>query len=153
MSILGIRIRFGTIAMFALMVVVVGGALLPAMSLLPNGLWGGGEGKVGAALRRPAVREIVLVARGMAFYLEHDPNGPNPTIDVRAGERVRLVLRNQDRGFTHDFAVPTVNAGLNAIDWNESGDVVFDAPMTPGTYEYVCRPHQAMMRGTLRVTQ
>jgi plastocyanin len=30
---------------------------------------------------------------------------------------------------------------------------VFEVPTTPGTYEYVCRPHLAMMRGTLRVTQ
>ena len=42
---------------------------------------------------------------------------------------------------------------MRAIDWNERNDVVFDVPDEPGTYEYVCRPHQLMMKGTLRVTQ
>jgi FtsP/CotA-like multicopper oxidase with cupredoxin domain len=49
-------------------------------------------GVLAVAVTRPA-REITLVARGMAFYLE---NGdlPNPTITVKPGERVRIMLRN-----------------------------------------------------------
>jgi plastocyanin len=104
------------------------------------------------AMKAPA-REVTLVVRNMAFYLEGDPATPNPTIEVKAGEHVRIVLRNDDRGFTHDFAVPTLDAALGAINWNESDDVVIDVPETPGTYEYVCRPHALMMRGTLRVTE
>ncbi len=96
-------------------------------------------------------REITLVTSGMAFYLEGDASTPNPTIDVTAGERVRIVLRNQDRGMRHDFAVPALAAAMNAIRWNESGDVTFDVPDTPGTYQYECRPHRLMMRGVLRV--
>jgi plastocyanin len=61
------------------------------------------------------------------------------------------VLRNQDRGLTHDFAVPAVAAAMNAIDWNHSGEVILEVPDTPGTYEYMCRPHVLMMRGTIRV--
>ena len=96
-------------------------------------------------------REITLVVSGMAFYLEGDPSTPNPTLEVKAGERVRIVLRNEDRGLTHDFAVPVVAAAMNAIDWNQSGEVTLDVPDTPGTYEYMCRPHRLMMRGILRV--
>ena len=96
-------------------------------------------------------REVVLIARGMAFYLEGDPSTPNPTLEVKAGERLRVVLRNQDRGMTHDFTVPAVAAAMNAIDWNESGEVTLDVPDTPGNYEYVCRPHVLMMRGIIRV--
>jgi plastocyanin len=106
---------------------------------------------VTAAVNRSEEREITLVARGMAFYLLGDPTTPNPTITVNAGERVRIVLRNDDRGMTHDFAVPAVDAALDPIDWNEQEDVAFDVPTTPGRYEYMCRPHMLMMRGSIIV--
>jgi plastocyanin len=95
-------------------------------------------------------REVTLIARGMAFYIEGDP-APNPTITVKAGETVRVVLRNEDRGMTHDFAVPALAAGMDLIDWNESDTVTIDVPSEPGTYEYVCNPHRLMMRGTIKV--
>ena len=107
-------------------------------------------GVLAVAVTRPEPREITLVARGMAFYLE---NGdlPNPTITVKPGERVRIVLRNEERGVRHDFAVPSLRAALNPLGWNESGAVTFDAPDVPGLYEYWCRPHMMMMRGTIVV--
>lgn len=117
-------------AMAGLMLLLV--ALLPALSSTP-------------------AREVTLVVEGMTFYLEGDRQTPNPTIDVKPGERVRVVLRNLDRGMTHDFAVPAIDAVLDPITWNESGTVVFDAPHQPGLYQYVCRPHSLMMRGTIRV--
>jgi plastocyanin len=97
------------------------------------------------------VREVTLVARGMAFYLESDPQTPNPTLVVRAGERVRVVLRNEDRGMTHDFAVPALDTGMDLLRWNEAGEVTFTVPSRPGTYEYVCNPHRLMMAGAIRV--
>ena len=103
------------------------------------------------AVTRTPAREVELVVKGMAFYLESDLETPNPTIEVIAGERVRIVLRNQDRGLTHDFAVPAMGAVTKEIPWNQSDEVVFDVPDTPGTYEYVCQPHRLMMRGTIRV--
>lgn len=103
------------------------------------------------ALSNTGAREVTLVVKGMAFYLENDLSTPNPTLEVKAGERLRVVVRNQDRGLTHDFAVPAVAAAMNGIGWNQSGEVVFEAPETPGTYQYVCRPHVLMMRGTIRV--
>ena len=130
MSILGRSVS--VTAIVAVIALMVFAALLPAAS------------------RTPA-REITLVARGMALYLEGDPSAPNPTIKVKAGERVRIVLRNEDRGMTHDFAVPSIEVGLNAIKWNERGEIAFDVPATPGRYEYVCRPHLLMMRGTIQV--
>jgi len=130
MSILGRTVPFKAIAGIALMMVLL--ALLPALS------------------REPA-REIRLVVKGMAFYLGDGGRVPNPTLDVKAGERVRIVLDNQERGMTHDFAVPSLGASLDPLRWNESGDLVFDVPDTPGIYEYICRPHRLMMRGTIRV--
>jgi plastocyanin len=132
MSIWGHRLPVKVIAIAAAVLVV--GGLLTARSLVP-------------------AREIVLVARGMAFYVEGGSPDPNPTLVVKAGERVRVVLRNDDRGITHDFAVPVVDAGGDLVNWNEQSAVVFYAPQTPGRYEYVCRPHQLMMRGTLLVEQ
>lgn len=129
MSIWGHRISVKVVVVAAVVLVV--GALVTARSL-PS-------------------REITLVARGMAFYLERDPTTPNPTITLQPGERVRVVLQNRDRGITHDFAVPVVDAALDPINWNEDDAVVFTAPETPGRYEYVCRPHLLMMRGTLIV--
>ena len=107
-------------------------------------------GALGVAVTRPAPREITLTVHGMAFYLEGNEL-PNPAITLAPGERVRIVLRNEDRGIRHDFAFPTVSAALDPIGWNESSDVTFTAPERPGVYEYWCRPHMLMMRGKIIV--
>lgn len=104
------------------------------------------------AVTRTPTREVTLVVKGMAFYLDSDLTTPNPTIEVKAGERVRVVVRNQDRGLTHDFAVPVIGAVMHEIPWNQSDEVVFDVPDKPGIYEYICQPHRLMMRGTIRVS-
>jgi hypothetical protein len=103
-------------------------------------------GVLAVAVTRPA-REITLVARGMAFYLE---NGdlPNPTITVKPSERVRIMLR-----IRHDFAVPSLRAAVDPLGWNESDYVTFEAPDVPGLYEYWCRPHKMMMRGQIVVQE
>ena len=108
-------------------------------------------GAFAVALTRPAPREITLVVRGMAFYLE-EGGLPNPTIRLNAGERVRIVLRNEERGIRHDFAAPAMGAALDPIGWNESADVLFAVPDTPCSYDYWCRPHMLMMRGKIIVT-
>ena len=130
MSIFGRRVS--PRAVIAAVAVLVVTAMLPVMSKTPS-------------------REISLVARGMAFYLEGDMASPNPTIRLAAGETVRIVLRNEDRGMTHDFAIPALETALDATDWNETESVTFDVPAAPGTYEYRCRPHMLMMRGTIVV--
>jgi FtsP/CotA-like multicopper oxidase with cupredoxin domain len=108
-------------------------------------------GAFAVALTRPAPREVTLVTRGMAFYLENS-DLPNPTLTFKAGDRVRIVLKNQDRGINHNFVMPAVDAEFTPIGWNESADVVLTVPETPGTYEYWCRPHMTMMRGTIVVS-
>lgn len=99
----------------------------------------------------PRAREIRLVARDMAFYLEDDPATPNPTIRVAPGERVTITMRNDERGIRHDFAVPTLSADLDPLAWGESRAVTFTAPDQAGSYDYVCRPHRLMMRGVIKV--
>jgi plastocyanin len=131
MSLMGRRVSL-TAAVLAGAVLLVFAGLLPAASRTPS-------------------REIVLVAKGMTFYIDGHPDEPNPTVHLRAGEHVRVVLRNDDRGMKHDFAVPAMNLGMKTVEWNERGEITFDLPKTAGTYEYVCRPHSLMMRGTIQV--
>ena len=107
-------------------------------------------GAIVTAVSRTPTREVTIVARGMAFFLEDDAT-PNPTIRVKAGERVRIVLRNEDRGFVHDFAVPAADAAVDQVSWSETRAATIQMPTAPGTYEYICRPHQLMMSGTLIV--
>lgn len=133
MSIWGRRVSPTVVAAVVVLFVSVAG-LLPVMS-------------------KPRAREITLVAKDMAFYRDGDGTSANPVIEARSGETIRVVLVNRDRGITHDFAVPAVEASTDAIDWSERDEVTFDVPSKPGTYEYVCRPHLLMMKGTLRVTR
>jgi plastocyanin len=130
MSIWGRKVSVKTVTLVAFLFVVAG--LLPVLTKAP-------------------AREITLVARDMAFYLDGDDTNANPVIEVKAGETVRVVLRNRDRGMTHDFAVPASDAATDTLDWNEEDVITFDAPEEPGSYEYVCRPHLLMMKGTLIV--
>jgi plastocyanin len=133
MSILGRRVSGKIVAAVAVLFVTVAG-LLPVMTTA-------------------RAREITFVVRDMAFYLESDAKTPNPVIEARPGETIRVVLMNRDRGMTHDFAVPASEAATKVIDWNEQDEVTFDVPDEPGTYQYLCRPHLLMMKGTLRVTR
>ena len=131
MSILGRRVSAKAVAALAAVLIVLG--LLPVMTQSP-------------------AREITLVVKDMALYLEGDPTHPNPLISVTAGERVRIVVRNADQGMTHDFSVPAVQVSSGLVAWQDEGSVTFRIPDKPGEYAYVCRPHQLMMKGTLRVT-
>jgi plastocyanin len=132
MSIMGRNVSTGTVVLTALLLLALVGGLVAAVSPAP-------------------AREIVLVARDMAFYLDDEPYTPNPRLRVRPGERVRLVLRNDDRGYTHDVAVPAAGAATPLLDWRGTGRITFMAPAVPGTYDYVCQPHALMMRGVLEV--
>lgn len=113
--------------------------LVAAMALMPL-----------MASARGASREIVLVARQMAFYVEGGGE-PNPTLVVRPGEEVRIVLKNQEPGVLHDLKVGGVNVSVEPIRAGATATFTFRAPNQPGRYEYVCRPHAQMMTGVLLV--
>ena len=102
-------------------------------------------------MTRSDVREIDLVARNMAFYLADDPQTPNPTIVLKPGESVRFVLRNEDVGIRHDFTAPALSTSIRLLRHGEVGDALATVPARPGTYDYVCGPHRAMMRGRIVV--
>ena len=93
-------------------------------------------------------REIVLTARGMAFYLDGGDT-PNPDIMVRPGEQVRFVLRNEAPGFLHDLVIPDLGVALEPIAAGGSRAVVVRIPALSAPVRYVCRPHALMMSGTI----
>ena len=130
MSIFGRRVSHRAVVGAVAVLLVL--ALLPVMSKSPS-------------------REVTLVVRGMAFYVDGQFDAPNPTIRAPAGETVRVVLRNEDRGITHDFAIPALGEAIEPIQWNERAAITFDLPSTPGEYDYVCQPHQVMMKGKILV--
>ncbi len=100
----------------------------------------------------PVSREITLVARDMAFYLsEQTQAGPNPTLQLKVGEQVRIVLRNQDPGIVHGFAIKPWNVSMT-LRHDETASMLVRAPRRPGRYEYVCSPHHStLMAGVIEV--
>ena len=107
-------------------------------------------GAIVLSARGPAAREIRLVARDMTFYVEGQTE-PNPILRLRAGETVRLVLRNEDQGMTHDFAIPEWGAVTRRLDGGEEAVITFRVPDHPAPQTYTCRPHSKIMRGSILV--
>ena len=132
--------------------------------------WGGARGAVAAVLlagvalvclsillplrasstRPAAVREITLVTRGMAFYLEGG-TVPNPTIRLGAGEEVRFILRNLDPGIAHNLAIEGWEIETRHLDADASATLRVRVPEQLGTQAYVCAPHREMMSGVIEV--
>lgn len=126
------RNRFVAVGVAMAVVVVV---LLPILA----SSWGGG------------VRELRIITRDMTFYVDGNPE-PNPTIVLRAGEKVKLVLRNEDAGMSHDFVVKSWTVATRLLeDRGEEDAVTFQVPEERGSTTYHCTPHAKMMSGTLRI--
>ena len=96
------------------------------------------------------VREVRLVARDMTFYVEGSTE-PNPTLAFRAGEKVRLILKNEDAGIDHNFAIPTWEAKTKLLEGRGEDAIEFKVPRRKGSEKYTCTPHAEMMRGTIRI--
>jgi plastocyanin len=107
-------------------------------------------GAIALSARDSGPREIRLVARDMTFYLEGQAD-PNPTLHLHAGETVRLVLKNDDAGMTHDFAIPDWKAATKRIEGGEESAVTFRVPDQRSSQTYKCRPHSRIMQGTILV--
>jgi hypothetical protein len=123
------------------LIAVVAGLIAAGAALLPT---------VASSGASEAPRELRLVVRDMTFYVEGQ-DAPNPTLRFRAGEEVRLVLKNDDAGMEHDFAIRGWNVRTKLLDGKGEDAVVFRVPSARGQQNYACTPHSEMMRGAIEV--
>ena len=107
-------------------------------------------GAMALSARGDGPREIRVVVRDMNFYLDGQTDA-NPTLRLRAGETVRLVLRNEDEGMKHDFAIPGWKTATKRIESGEEASVTFRVPDLASAQPYTCRPHASIMQGTILV--
>jgi plastocyanin len=89
----------------------------------------------------------------MTFVSDERPDEANPVLVLRAGERVRLVIRNEAPGLLHDIAIPAWGVQIDPIHYGETAEIVVTVPATPGRTRYVCRPHAELMNGLVEVTR
>jgi FtsP/CotA-like multicopper oxidase with cupredoxin domain len=97
------------------------------------------------------VRDIEVVVRAMTFYVDGSSE-PNPAITLRAGEQVRITVRNEDPGMQHDFSIGAWTVGTKMLEQRGDEDSIrFRVPSVRGAETYRCTPHSTMMTGTIRI--
>jgi plastocyanin len=100
---------------------------------------------------RQEIRDVTLVVRNMTYYLEGS-DAPNPALRFAAGERVRVTLRNEDGGMSHDFTIKTWGVATQVLEGKGQNTVTFRVPARSAVQPaYTCTPHTAMMNGTIVV--
>jgi plastocyanin len=134
--------RFVQLLMLIAVIVVCVAAAVPRLSVLAP------ESAPESASAEP--REIRLVVRDMTFYVE-GLDTPNPTLEARPGERIRLVLSNTESGMSHDFRIDAWRVQTRTLKGKGQASIEFTVPETRGTHEYRCTPHTEMMNGTIVV--
>lgn len=87
-------------------------------------------------------REIVLEARGVAF------NETNPTLELRPGETVRVVIRNDDPGVLHSITIPGLMDRVLHVPSGGQASFTVTVPASGG-FEYVCPQHAPKMKGRI----
>ncbi|MCH8165254.1 MAG: cupredoxin domain-containing protein [Planctomycetes bacterium] len=111
-------------------------------------------GVVLASIAQGAVsREITIVAKNMVFSVPslESSGEANPTITVKRGQRVTIVLRNDDAGMQHDLVIEGLDVRLEVVSCGETTRLTFTAPREPGEYVYLCSFHPRRMRGVFIV--
>lgn len=118
---------------------VIATALLAAAALLPM-----------LGLSREHDREVRMVAVDRTFYVEGQST-PNPTLKLRAGDRIRLVLRNEDVGMRHDLRIREWDVAIPPVDGKGERSLTFRVPNQRGTTSYTCTPHSSSMLGSIEI--
>lgn len=124
----------------AILVAVVLTAAVVVVSLLP----------MLASTPADPIRDVRIVTRDMTFYVEGSDE-PNPTLTFRAGEQVRILLKNEDDGMDHDFSVPAWQTKTKLLTGRGEDALVIRVPSRTGSESYTCTPHAEIMRGTIRI--
>jgi FtsP/CotA-like multicopper oxidase with cupredoxin domain len=94
------------------------------------------------------VRIILLETAGPTYTMGKQIN---PTLRVRQGEMVRLVLKNYDTGTLHALEAPAFSNEIVQVAPGEEGSIEFRADRS-GEFEYRCPQHCPLMRGRIVVT-
>lgn len=95
-------------------------------------------------------REIVMVTRDVAFEVPGQL-GANPTLQLKKGQPVRLILRNDEpEKILHCFTIGGLGVKTTKdLATGESETLVF-TPLERGTFTYACLMHP-MMAGKIVV--
>lgn len=136
MAIVKRYIRLGLVAALAIFVALIGPKIVASLGA------------------RDDVREIRLVVRDMAYYIEtgDDTAGdPNPTLKFKAGEQIRIVFHNDDRGMEHDFTIREWRVATKMLTGRGDDTIIFRVPKDARSARYVCTPHSGMMSGQIVV--
>jgi plastocyanin len=96
------------------------------------------------------VRDIHLVVRDMTYYAGHTTEA-NPTLRLARGQKIRLVLTNDDPGYSHNFIAPVLGVSTPLLQQGKSQSIEFTVPAVAGLYSYRCGPHSEMMRGNIAI--
>jgi hypothetical protein len=96
------------------------------------------------------VVEVRLVVRDMAYFVE-GTSERNPTLRVPRGSRLRVVLSNDDPGYSHNLVVSALDIYTPLLTRGRSQSLEVRVPDAPGVHEYSCGPHAEMMRGNIAI--
>jgi plastocyanin len=102
-----------------------------------------------ASSRSSEVREVRITIRAMAFYADGEQS--NPTLRLKRGEQVKIVLESEDAGMNHDFAIEAWGVRTTLLNGKGRTEIALRVPDEAQTIEYHCTPHRVMMRGTIQV--
>src|SRR4029450_663641 len=83
-------------------------------------------GVLAVSAQDTAPRDVHMVVRNMTYYLAGGAEA-KPTLRLRPGEKVRIVLRNEDAGMKHDFVVPDWAAATGLVAGKREAGVVIQA--------------------------
>ena len=92
-----------------------------------------------------SVHIIEILAKDMMF------NQTNPTIYLKPGTKVRLILHNEDPGMEHDLVIEALNLKTAIIKEGETAILEFTVPKD-GKFAYICSLHPRMMKGFFMVS-
>jgi plastocyanin len=90
-------------------------------------------------------RELVLLAKEITFLDAAQPGETNPTLALKKGEPVKLIVRNEETGqVLHCFTIGGLGVKTSrSLSAGESEELTF-TPKRKGTFAYACLMHPGM---------
>ena len=87
-------------------------------------------------------REIRLVVRDMTYYAAHSQPRRIPTLRLARGEKIRLVLTNDDPGYSHNLIAPELGVSTPLLAQGESQSIeIHGARRRRSSTAMSCGPH------------